>query len=188
MPASTNFIILELPIKKEYIDYNNFKEMSGGYASPTHYLYGKVLLGDGSDNIPQVAKGVGESSVLKILDRIDNPDDICPERILKEAALIGNSRMMKLVDAGIELINRNLNLVDISKEPFDIFQLQGLSDELSTQKYPNIIMANKIFGALEFNEDNTRSITQRLSQMSEFPLNHLINKDYIKSVMIGGIQ
>lgn len=176
------------PIKKEYIDFNNFKEMSGGYASPTHYLYGKVLLGDGSDNIPQVAKGVGESSVTKILDRIENPEEINPERILKEAALIGNSRMMKLVDAGIDPIKRNLDLVDISKEPFDIFQLQGLSDELSSQRYPNLETVNKIFRALEFNENTNRSITQRLAQMSEFPLNHLINKDYIKSVMIGGIM
>lgn len=176
------------PIKKEYIDANNFKEVSGGYLSPVHYLYGKVLLGDGSDNIPSVAKGVGEKTVTTILERIENPDEINPERILKEAALIGNSRMMKLVSAGIEPINRNLDLVDISREKFDIFQLQSLSDELSSQKYPNIAMANKLLGVLEFNENNTRSITTRLSQMSEYPLNHLINKDYIRSVMIGGMH
>lgn len=175
------------PIKKEYVDIGNFKEVSGGYTSPTHFLYGKVLLGDGSDNIPAVTKGVGEKTVTSILERIENPTEINPDRILKEAALIGNARTMKLVSAGVEPINRNLDLVDISREKFDIFQLQSISDELSTQKYPNLAMATKIFNTLEFNENNIRSMTQRLSQMSEYSLSHVIDKDYIKSVMIGGI-
>lgn len=176
------------PVKKEYIDIGNFKEVSGGYSSPTHFLYGKVLLGDGSDNIPAVTKGVGEKTITTILEKIENPIDINPDRILKEAALIGNARSMKLVSAGIEPINRNLDLVDISREKFDIFQLQSISDELSSQKYPNLAMATKIFNTLEFNADNIRSMTQRLSQMSEYSLSHVIDKDYIKNVMIGGIM
>lgn len=174
------------PIKKEYIDYNNFKEISG-YPTPAHFLYGKVLLGDGSDNIPSVAKGVGEKTVKDILDRIDNPNEVNPDRILKEAATIGNSRCMKLVDAGFNPILRNLDLVDISREKFDVFQLKSLSYELETQRYPNIAMVRKLFGVLEFNESNMNSMISRLSAMSEFPLNHLINKNYIKSVMMGGV-
>ena len=176
------------PIKKEFITYDNFKELSEGYASPTHYLYGKVLLGDGSDNIPSVAKGCGEKTILSVLDRIEEPSELSPEKILKEAASIGNARAMKLVEAGIEPIRRNLDLVDISREKFDIFQLKSLSDELESMRYPNVAMANKLFGVLEFSESNTRSIVSRLSTMSEFPLNTLINRDYIKNVMIGGIQ
>lgn len=175
------------PIKKEYIDIGNFREVSGGYSSPTHYLYGKALLGDGSDNIPSVAKGVGEKTILSILDKIDNPVEILPSRIIKEASLIGNSRCMKLVEAGEKVITRNLDLVDISREKFDIFQLKSISDELEKQLYPSVSTAQKLFGVLEFNENNTRSITTKLSRMSEYPLNHLINKDYIKQVMMGGI-
>lgn len=175
------------PVKKEYIDINNFQELSGGYQSPRHYLYGKVLLGDGSDNIPSVAKGVGEKTVLSILDRIDNPEEITPERILKEAAMIGNSRCMKLVSSGRESIVRNLDLVDISREPFDIFQLNSLVDELKVHRYPNIQMTNKILNALEFNENMINGVIHKLSQMSEFSLSILVNKDYIKSVMMGGI-
>lgn len=174
------------PIKKEYVDNNNFQEISGGYKSPTHYLYGKVLVGDGSDNIPPVAKGCGEKTILGILDAIES-GDLSPESILKEAARIGNSRTMKLVDAGRDAIVRNLDLVDISREPFDVFQLQGLAKELETQRYPNIAMVQKIFNVLEFNENNTRSIVNKLSALSEYPLSHLVNKNYIKSVMMGGI-
>lgn len=179
-------VSLYRPIKKEYIDLNNFKDVSG-YLSPIHYLYGKVLLGDGSDNIPSVVKGVGEKTVLSILDRIESPNEVNPTRILKEAALIGNSRCMKLVSAGEENIIRNLDLVDISREPFDVFQLQSLSDELSKQRYPSIEMVRKLFGVLEFNESNSTSMLNRLAAMSEYPLNHIINKDYIKNVMMGGI-
>ena len=180
-------VSLYRPIKKEYIDVNNFKEISG-YSSPTHYLYGKVLLGDGSDNIPSVVKGVGEKTILSILDRIESPEEVNPSRILKEAALLGNTRCMKLVSAGESPIIRNLDLVDISREKFDIFQLKSLSDELETHRYPNIALVSKILNALEFNENNTRSMLNRLSAMSEYPLSTMVNKDYIKSVMIGGIR
>lgn len=176
------------PIKKEYVDMNNFQDISGGYMSPTHFLYGKVLLGDGSDNIPAAVKGVGEKTILSILERIESPEEVNTARILKEAALLGNSRCMKLVNAGETPINRNLDLIDISREPFDVFQLKSLSDELEQQKYPNIEMVRKLLGVLEFNESNSTAMINRLSQMSEYPLNHLINKDYIKSVMVGGIR
>lgn len=174
------------PIKKEFIDMNNFREVSG-YLSPVHYLYGKVLLGDGSDNIPSVAKGVGEKTVLSILDRIESPDEVNPARILKEAATVGNSRTMKLVNAGEETIVRNLDLIDISREPFDVFQLQSLADELERQKYPNLDMVRKLFGVLEFNESNSTSMISRLTNMCEYPIHTLINRDYIKQVMMGGI-
>lgn len=179
-------VSLYRPIKKEYIDLNNFTDISG-YLSPTHYLYGKVLLGDGSDNIPSVAKGVGEKTVLSILDRIEDPTEVSPARILKEAASIGSSRTMKLVEAGESTIIRNLDLIDISREPFDVFQLQSLAKELESQKYPNISMLRKLFGVLEFNESNSTSMINKLSQMSEYPLNHLVDHEYIKRVMRGEV-
>lgn len=172
------------PIKKEYIDLNRFQEISG-YRSPTHYLYGKVLVGDGSDNIPSVVKGVGEKTVLSILDNIENPEEVNPTRILKEATLIGNTRCMKLVEAGEAPIIRNLDLVDISREKFDIFQLQSLVNEMEQCRYPNIAMVRKILDVLEFSENTTQGMLTRLSAMSEYPLHHLINKDYIKQVMMG---
>lgn len=179
-------VSLYRPIKKEYIDMNNFQQVSG-YLSPVHYLYGKVLLGDGSDNIPSVAKGVGEKTVLNILDRIESPEEVTPSRILKEAATLGDFRSMKLVNVGETNIIRNLDLVDISREKFDVFQLQSLADELSLQRYPNLEMVRKLFGVLEFNENNSMSMLNRLSAMSEFPVSHLINKEYILQVMRGEV-
>lgn len=173
------------PIKKEYVDLSNFYDVSGGYSSPTHFLYGKVLLGDGSDNIPPVCKGAGEKTILSILEKIEESSEVSPERILKEAAKIGNSRCMKVVGAGRDAIVRNLDLIDISREKFDIFQLQGLSQELETQRYANVAMVKKIFGALEFSESTSNGLINKLTQMSEYPLSNLVNKDYIRQVMMG---
>lgn len=172
------------PIKKEMIEFHSFKDT--GYESPKHYLYGKVLCGDGSDNIPQVAKGVGEGTITGILKNIPE-NELSPDRILKEAASIGNARCMKLVEAGLEPIERNLNLIDISREKFDIFQLKEIESELTAYHMPNIANANKIMQHLEFNENHMRGIISKLAMMTEYPLHNLINKDYIKSVMIGGI-
>lgn len=173
------------PIKKEYIDISNFSDVSGGYSSPKHFLYGKVLLGDGSDNIPSVCKGVGEKTILSILENIEEPNEVSPERVLKEAAKIGNSRCMKIVGAGRDAIVRNLDLIDISREKFDIFQLQGLVQELETQRYANVAMVKKIFGALEFSESTSMSLVNKLTLMSEYPLSNLVNKYYLKQVMMG---
>lgn len=173
------------PIKKEYVDVGNFYDVSGGYSSPMHFLYGKVLLGDGSDNIPSVCKGVGEGTIKGILDKIVEPNEVSPERILKEAALIGNSRCMKLVGAGRDAIVRNLDLIDISREKFDVFQLQGLVKELEIQRYANVAMVKKLLGVLEFSESTTSVFINKLSLMSEYPLATLVNKDYIKNVMMG---
>lgn len=179
-------VSLYRPIKKEYIDLNNFQDESG-YKSPTHYLYSKVLLGDGSDNIPSVAKGAGPTTVLSILNNIERPEELSPTRIIQEAAKIGNSRCMKIANAGESTIVRNLDLIDISREKFDVFQLQSMVDELSTQRYPNINMTRKILNALEFNEDNIRGMISKLSLMSEYPLNALVNRGYIKEYMMGGL-
>lgn len=173
------------PIKKEFIDLENFQESSGGYPSPTHYLYGKVLLGDGSDNIPSVAKGAGEKTILDVLTRIEKPEDVNPKSILAEAAKLGGFRHMKLVDAGEAPIIRNLDLIDISREKFDVFQLQSIADNLSTHIYPNFAIADKLFRVLEFSDENTRGLKSKIASMSEFSLNNFINKDYIKNVMMG---
>ena len=175
------------PIKKQYIDINTFEEVSGGYKTPQHFLYGKVLLGDGSDNIPSVCKGVGESTVLKILDRVEDPSELSPTRILKEALSIGNARCMRLYDQGSAPIERNLDLIDISREPFDVFQLKNIQDNLETEKSTDVISLGKLYHVLEFSEKTTRFITSRLLEMSHFPLSKYIDKNYIKSVLIGGM-
>lgn len=173
------------PIKKEYIDLGNFETVTG-YKTPRHFLYAKSILGDGSDNIPSVAKGVGDGTVKAILSNIEKEEDVTTARVLKEAASFKKSRFDKLVVAGEAPINRNLDLIDISKESFDIFQLKSIIDILEKKVYPNLQMANKLFSVLDFSEDTSRGITYNLNRMSEFSLSPLVNTGYLKEVAMNG--
>lgn len=172
------------PIKKVYVDLNNFEEITG-VPSPTHYLYAKVMSGDGSDNIPGICKGVGGKTIREILSRIEDPHEVNPHRIIKEASLIKGSRYQKVVDAGVAPIIRNLDLIDISRESFNIFELESLSENLSHQLYPSIDTAHKLFDALEFNKSHTDTLINRLSLLSTYSLAPLIDKEYIRRVMLG---
>ena len=173
------------PIKKEYVELGSFQRITG-YKSPRHFLYGKCMLGDGSDNIPAVAKGVGEGTVLSVLDRIEDPEEVTTSRILKEAASFHKTRHDKLVAAGEQAINRNLDLIDISRESFDIFQLKSLVETLEKQVYPDTVMTTKLFRALDFSQDTINFINNSLVNMSTFPISQLVDKSYLKKVVMFG--
>lgn len=171
------------PIKKELVTLDNFQQMTG-LPSPRHFLFEKVILGDGSDCIPPVAKGVGEKTVRDVLLRIEKPEEITIQRIIQEAASFGKSRYNKLVEAGESPIKRNLDLIDISRETFDNLELLELCNILETKKYPNVELATKILNALEFNADNINYIVSRLSRISDVSLANLIDKDFIRRRML----
>lgn len=172
------------PIKKEYVDLGNFEAVTG-YKTPRHFLYAKSILGDGSDNIPPVAKGVGDSTVLNILSKIDNEEDVTTSRIIKEAASFKKSRYDKLVSAGEAAINRNLDLIDISRESFDVFQLKSIADVLSNKIYPDAATVNKLFNVLDFGQDTISSLNNSILRMSDYSLAPLVNLNYLKEVMMG---
>jgi 5'-3' exonuclease len=172
------------PVRKEYVELGNFREVTG-HKSPRHYLYAKSIIGDGSDNIPAIAKGVGEKTVLDVLNLIDDPAEVTSSRILREASTFKKARYDKLVLAGESAINKNLDLIDISREAFTIFELQSLVDILEKKIYPNVEISAKIFRTLEFNPETVDYITKNLLNMSTYPLSQLLNKDYLKSVMMG---
>lgn len=171
------------PIKKEYVDLGNFEDITG-CPTPRHYLYLKALLGDGSDNIPSVAKGVGSKTALDVLKEI-SAENLSPTSIIKEAALSTSKRTRKLLEVGEAPIIRNLNLIDISKETFNIFELQSIVDALNIQRYPNVSMATKIMDALEFSAETQGYLTNKLVAMSTFPIANLVDKGYLKEYLKG---
>lgn len=172
------------PISKTYVDLVNFHDVTG-LPTPKHYLYSKVLRGDGSDNIPGICKGVGWKTISDILCKIEDPDEVTPENILKVAASMKGARYQKIVDAGVRPIIRNLDLIDISREEFNLLELSTLADEISTQHYPNVEMATKLCNHLEFRKSNSDYLINRLSLISTYSLAPLIDKDYMKRMMMG---
>jgi len=172
------------PIKKEYVDISNFESITE-YKSPQHYLYAKVLLGDGSDNIPGIAKGVGGKTVMDILNNIEDPKDVNPKNIIKEASQFTTKRHLKIAEAGVGPMIRNLDLIDISREPFNVFQLESIVESLSSPSSPNLQTVGKLLHYLEFSDNNINFIVNRLTQVANFPLANLVDRSYIKKVMLG---
>lgn len=173
------------PVAKEYIDIGTIGQY-GNCRSPIQYLYKKALLGDGSDCIPQVAKGVGEATVNKLLDLIPD-DELSPERIVQEAAKSPSSRTRKIAEAGVDVLRRNIELVDISRESFNAVELNEIADILSADKVPNYTDANKILGALEFSTDTIGNLVGKLTPLIDYPLKRLVNREYIRKVLMGVI-
>lgn len=172
------------PIKKVYVDLANFEDVTE-LTTPKHYLYSKVLSGDGSDNIPAVAKGVGWKTIKDVLSKIEDPEDLNPYSIIKEAASIKGSRYTKLVDAGVDPIIRNLDLIDISRETFNIFELESIVNEISTVKSLDMGKFNKLMKVLEFSENTIGNTVSRLSMISTYGLEPFIDRDYMRRSMLG---
>lgn len=169
------------PIKKQYIDLGSFETVTG-YSTPRHFLYAKSMLGDGSDNIPSIGKGIGDKTVHDILSKIENENEVTTSRIIKEASSFKKARYDKVVLAGESAINRNLDLIDISKEAFDIFQLKSIIDTLEKRLYPNLQMLGKLYGVLNFGADTIAGLNNSLLRLSEFNLSPMVNKEYLKDV------
>lgn len=173
------------PIKKEYVEITNIATYSG-CRSPLQYLYMKVLIGDGSDCIPQVAKGVGEGTIKKVLDLIPD-DELSPEKIVQVAAASDSGRVKKIAEAGVAVIRRNLDLIDISKEPFSFVDLDNIAETLSAPKNINLETASKIMRALEFSNETVDGLVQKVIPIANFPLHENIDRSYVKSMMAGAI-
>lgn len=182
----TEDISLYRPIRGEVINLVNFKEATG-CSTPKHFLYQKVMVGDGSDNIPQVCKGVGETTINKILETI--PDsELSPTKIIEVAKSMTGSRYQKLAMVGTASIERNLGLIDIEREEFTVFDLTEISDKIKEERVPDINMAHKIMGALEFGMETQNSLIELSNQVSSYPTKELVVDDYIRDKMLGSVS
>jgi len=171
------------PIKGETIKLDYF-EQATGYPSPLHYLYQKVILGDGSDNIPSICKGVGEKTVMDVLSKIP-VTELSVQRIKEVAATFKGARYQKLALADDSIFNRNMALIDISQERFSIPELMTMVEGLRSEEY-DLSTAMKIMGVLEFGEVTKNDLLGLGEQCRLYPFDGMINKEYIKKVMEGG--
>ncbi len=125
------------PIAKQRINKTNLKEVVG--VSPKQYVYYKALLGDDSDNIPNIPD-VGKDTLKKIFEKCSDNDVIneilsivktqydqdiqkgkLPEKVSRPAKVYHNWGMFA----------KNLELVDLSREIFTHQELTELNSLIS---------------------------------------------------------
>lgn len=133
------------PIKKQMVTKDNFKELIG-VPSET-FVYYKALIGDKSDNIKGIG-GVGEGTAPKILSQIDLNDInnslyALAVKMNEEFVATGGKKGKR--DAKLfqnwGALARNLELVDLSREPFldsEILQLSNVLNSFTVNVYDSL--------------------------------------------------
>jgi len=182
----TQDISLYRPIRGEIVNNLNFKDATG-CSTPKHFLYQKVMVGDGSDNIPQVCKGVGDTTISKLLEKIKD-SELTPDKIIEVARETPGTRFQKLALVGTAPIERNLGLIDIEREEFTVLDLIEIADKIKEERKPDLQMASKIMGALEFGVDTQNSLFELSSQVTNYPTGDLVDESYITNRVEGSVS
>lgn len=170
------------PIKGETVTLEYFQDVTG-YISPLHYLYQKVILGDGSDNIPALCKGVGYKTVSDVLNKI-SPEELNFKKIQETAVTFRGQRYQKLALVSEKDFYRNMALIDISQEKFDITEIMSMIEGLKSTEY-DLNAALRIMGVLEFGESTKSDLIDLGNQCRVYPFDTLISKEYVRSIMSG---
>lgn len=175
------------PIRNEYVTLDNF-ELITDYKTPYQFMIAKVLCGDGSDNIPGCMPKVGEGTYQKVIKQFDVDEKITPQKFLEKVAqtkgLRGKDKiLLENADQFIKNFDRNLNLIDISLEPFTFFELAGIVRTLKEISKPNYSDIRKLYAYLEFGPAIVDNLNFKFSDMGMFPIINYVNEDYIKEYL-----
>jgi 5'-3' exonuclease len=113
------------PIKNEFVCLENFRQVVG--VPKQLFLLKKAIMGDTSDNIPGVPKA-GEVTVSRLMEASEqllfNQGSVRLRDLLVESCKIqmeadsrGKSRYASVVE-NLSVVERNLDLMDLRREPF----------------------------------------------------------------------
>lgn len=128
----------------------NFVRRTG--VQPDYFVVLKAILGDPSDGIPGIP-GVGEVTALLLIDKMKEPT---VQEVVRQCDP-KNTREMKVLK-NIDIVVRNLDLIDLSKEQFTQEETGLMDKALTVSQRVNTQAAVDIMQQLEF-ESILRDIT-----------------------------
>ena len=150
------------PMAGEVLEYYSYQEE---HRDPDmkKFVITKSICGDGSDNIPSCAKGVGGVTADIISDLIiNNPDnwhELVESHSNRRVRLFGNSDAYNQLDINLQLID--LNYVDITDEI-----VRDISNTINAQmKLPNYFKAMIAFNTLEVQDFDLNGMIANLTSM-----------------------
>lgn len=100
------------PYKTMIFTHTNFRQREG--LSPQQFLQMRAVVGDKSDNIPGIAKGLGETTIRQLLAKYETMDKLFEPGIEKKVVKMGNRYSLLYADGSREAYYRNLLLMDLS--------------------------------------------------------------------------
>jgi len=100
------------PIKTLLYNRSNFRQREG--LSPQQFLQLRAACGDVSDNIPGMARGVGEVTIRQLLAKYESVDRLFDPKIEKKVVQMGTRYASLYTDGSKQAYFRNLLLMDLS--------------------------------------------------------------------------
>ncbi len=99
------------PIKSQLYRIETFQKLIG--MTPEQFLQMRALIGDGTDNIPGVAKGFGETTARELLLKYGSLDKLFTPTVEKRVSQKGNRYALLYGEEARETAFRNLVLMDL---------------------------------------------------------------------------
>lgn len=117
-----------MPIKDININLENLEQVTG--VAPELYMLYKAMIGDRSDNIKGVY-GVGPETAKKLLADVDKARPV--ESLLEIVSKSDKVKINKVYkDWGV--VARNLDLIDLNREPFNSKEVEWLKKTVESWK------------------------------------------------------
>ena len=160
------------PIREELIDYTTYQSEHHD-PQMRKFVMVKAICGDGSDNIPGCAKGVGGKSAEFIADQmVTNPQgwqDVVANHKLKRIRSFFNEQYDKdgrrLPDP-IDQFKLNMELVDLSKVVIDNTIQNQVVNELTNIKIPNFFKVASLLGSYEIKSIDVNELVRIVTAMT----------------------
>lgn len=104
--------------------------------SPSDLIFSKAMSGDGSDNIPGIP-GVGGTTIDGVIRACAGPGGVTLSKIQDYCLKYEGkgAKRYKAIADNLEIVKRNLELVDISKEPFTELEMTAIHNHVWGASY-----------------------------------------------------
>lgn len=136
------------PLASERVTVQNFEELAG--CSKKNFLIRKAIMGDASDNIVGV-KGTKEGTIDPFFAELDGDLGDHPYERMFLAAQQHKSSRVKAIAQSLDIILRNIKLMDISQEQFTDDEVARCIDLASRPTSLDVVAVKKMFEGFEFN-------------------------------------
>lgn len=143
----SNRVQLWRPMREEHVTLDNFEVFAG--CRREHWLLRKACLGDDSDNIKGIS-GVGPKTIDDILAGCgDKVGDYPFDNFFFYAQEHGSKRIRKVAD-NVDIVLRNYELIDLTKEEFSKEEINSALGIISDPNPFDVLAVKRIFLGLEF--------------------------------------
>ena len=150
------------PMAGELLEYGPYQEEHND-PDMKKFIYKKCIIGDGSDNIPSCARGVGGKTAEAIAEiMVEHPDDwksFVENSENNRVKLFGNEESYKQFEI-------NLNLIDLSYVDINEQIVNEIANSIASSiKVPNYFKVMLAINDLEIHDLDVNGIVGRMTSM-----------------------